>query len=79
QDFAASNSNPFLTGVVYDDNLVTDDDFYTVGEGIGGVTVTAVDTTNASNTFTTSTLTAGGYHMELPSGTYNITFSGDLD
>ncbi|MDR9403806.1 MAG: Hint domain-containing protein [Halothece sp. Uz-M2-17] len=79
QDFAASNSNPFLTGVVYDDNLVTDDDFYTVGEGIGGVTVTAVDTTNASNTFTTSTLTAGGYHIELPSGTYNITFSGDLD
>ena len=80
QNFAYSAaSGPFLTGVAYTD-AVTDDDFYTVGEGLGGITVTAVDTTNSSNTFTTTTLPAGGYQIDLlPNRTYEVTFTGDLD
>ncbi|NET29942.1 cadherin domain-containing protein [Okeania sp. SIO1I7] len=80
QNFAYSAaSGPFITGVAYTD-AVTDDDFYTVGEGIGGITVTAVDTTNSDNTFTTTTWESGGYSLDVdPNATYDVTFSGDLD
>ncbi|MGF1492105.1 MAG: CAP domain-containing protein [Microcoleaceae cyanobacterium] len=80
QDFAySSNGGPFLTGVAYTD-AVTDDDFYTVGEGIGGIQITAVDLTNNSNTFTTTTWNSGGYSLDVaPNKTYRVTFSGDLD
>ncbi|MGB7274298.1 MAG: CAP domain-containing protein, partial [Geitlerinemataceae cyanobacterium] len=79
QDFAySSNRGPFLTGVAYTD-AVTDDDFYTVGEGLGGVTVTAVDTSNPSNTASTTTWSSGGYTLELSTGNYNVTFSGDFN
>jgi serralysin len=69
------NSNPFLTGVVYTDK-VTNDDFYTVGEGLGGITITAVGN---GQTFTTKSMTAGGYGLRLGAGTYNVTFSGDFN
>ncbi len=80
QDFAYTGaSGPFITGVAYTD-AVTDDDFYTVGEGISGITVTAVDTANSANTFTTTTWDAGGYSLDVnPNATYDVTFSGDLD
>ncbi|WP_293086220.1 cadherin domain-containing protein, partial [Okeania sp. SIO3B5] len=80
QDFAYSAAGgPFITGVAYTD-AVTDDDFYTVGEGIGGITVTAVDTANSANTFTTTTWNSGGYSLDVdPNATYDVTFSGDLD
>ncbi|GGA41024.1 cadherin domain-containing protein [Okeania sp. KiyG1] len=80
QNFAYSAaSGPFITGVAYTD-AVTDDDFYTVGEGIGGITVTAVDTENSANTFTTTTWESGGYSLDVdPNATYDVTFSGDLD
>ncbi|NET29944.1 cadherin domain-containing protein, partial [Okeania sp. SIO1I7] len=80
QNFAYSGaSGPFITGVVYTDG-VTDDDFYTVGEGIGGITVTAVDTANGANTFTTTTWDSGGYSLDVEENvTYDVTFSGDLD
>ncbi|MDJ0554022.1 MAG: CAP domain-containing protein [Microcoleaceae cyanobacterium MO_207.B10] len=75
QDFAYSDAqSQFLTGVTYTD-AVTTDNFYTVGEGIGGITVQAVDTNNASNIFTTETWGSGGYSLELPAGTYDVTFS----
>lgn len=74
-----SGGNPFITGVAYTDGI-TDDDFYTVGEGLGGITVTAVDIANSANTFTTTTWSAGGYSIEVtPNATYNISFSGDFD
>ncbi len=80
QNFAYSaDKGPFITGVAYTD-AVTDDDFYTVGEGIAGITVTAVDTANSANTFTTTTWNAGGYSLDVdPNATYDVTFSGDLD
>ena len=78
QDFGFVNgSNSFLTGVVYDDNSVTDDDFYTVGEGLGGITVQAVD--SLEQTFETTTYGSGGYQLQLPADTYTVSFIGDLD
>ncbi|NQT89205.1 LEPR-XLL domain-containing protein, partial [bacterium] len=44
QDFAYSSyvgTSRFLTGVAYDDDAVLDDDFYTPGEGLGGVLIRA--------------------------------------
>jgi Ca2+-binding RTX toxin-like protein len=77
QDFGtdATNSNAFLTGVVYTD-AVTNDDFYTVGEGLGNITITAVGN---GQTFTGNSMTAGGYSLRLAAGTYSVTFSGDFN
>ncbi len=72
ENFAKSGSDIFLTGVAYDDSVI-EDDFYTVDEGLGGIEVTAIDTAN--NSYTTDTMTAGGYQMALPSGTYDVSFS----
>ncbi|NEP82450.1 MAG: hypothetical protein F6K39_32465 [Okeania sp. SIO3B3] len=80
QNFAYSAaSGPFITGVAYTDEI-NNDDFYTVGEGIGGITVTAVDIDNSANTFTTTTWESGGYSLDVAKkATYDVTFSGDLD
>lgn len=68
----------YLTGVVIDDE--DGDDFYDMGEGQGGVRITAIDENNADNVFTTSTWGAGGYTLALPPGTYRVVFEGgDLD
>ncbi|MEM8830223.1 MAG: CAP domain-containing protein [Cyanobacteria bacterium P01_G01_bin.19] len=72
QNFARSGTDVFLTGVAYDD-LVTDDDFYTVGEGLSGIEVAATNTSNG-NSYSTDTMNAGGYQMVLPPGTYNVGF-----
>ena len=80
QNFAYSvASGPFITGVAYTD-AVKDDNFYTVGEGISGIIVTAVNTNNSNNIFTTTTWDAGGYSLDVdPNQTYDVTFSGDLN
>jgi len=65
---SAGDSNSFLTGVVYNDN--NHNNQYAVGEGLGGVTVTA------SNGASTTTFASGGYSLELAPGTYTVTFSG---
>ena len=72
EDFAKSGSNIFLTGVAFDDR--DGDQFYDLGEGFGGLTVTAVSTTGAY--YAKSTMDAGGYDLVLSSGTYTVTFSG---
>ena len=66
----------YLTGVVIDD---TDgDEFYDIGEGQGGVRITAID--QDDNVYTTSTWDSGGYTLALPAGTYRVVFEGgDLD
>jgi len=74
QDFGTRGGEAFLTGVAYDDRDVRDDDFYTPGEGIGGVTVTA--TAGGGSTYTTATSAAGGYALRVPDGTYTLTASG---
>ena len=61
----------YLTGVVIEDG--DGDDFYDIGEGLGGVHVTAWDGTT---TFATETWAAGGYSLALASGTYDVLFEG---
>ncbi len=63
---------PQLLGVIIDD---TDgDQFYDIGEGLGGLTISA---TGAAGTFVTTSWSSGGYQMELPKGDYTVTISGD--
>ena len=73
EDFAKSGSDIFLTGVAFDDS-VQDDDFYTVGEGLADIEVTAVRQSDNSS-FTTTTMTSGGYQLALDAGTYEVSFS----
>lgn len=65
----ASVTEAWLLGVAFQD--FDDDDFYSVGEGLGDVTVNI-----SSSTFNTSVQTglAGGYQTLLPQGTYNVDF-----
>ena len=72
QNFAMSGTTVFLTGVSMDDK--DGDRFYDIGEGLGGLTVTAVSSTGAQ--YTTTTQVAGGYSLGLAAGTYSVTFSG---
>jgi serralysin len=70
EDFARSGTGSFLTGVAYTDK--NGDHAYDPGEGLGGLTVDAV---NAAGThFTTTTLDAGGYNLPLTPGSYSVTF-----
>ena len=67
--------NTYLTGVVIEDD--DGDQFYDLGEGQGGVRVTAF---RGDDVFTTATWDAGGYSLALPSGTFRVVFEGgDLD
>lgn len=62
-----------LLGVVYDDPARNG---YNIGEGLGSVTITAVGAGSGGQTFTTTSMTAGGWQLDLPAGTYTVTFSG---
>ena len=66
---ADGDSNSFVTGVVFND--ANGNGQYAVGEGLGGVTVTA-----SNGESTTTTFGSGGYSLELAPGSYNVTFSG---
>jgi serralysin len=72
QNFALTRTNPFLTGVAFDDR--DGDRFYDPGEGLGGIAVTAVSGTGQR--YTTTTTASGGYDLALPAGSYAVTFSG---
>ncbi|MDA0809310.1 MAG: CAP domain-containing protein [Planctomycetota bacterium] len=63
--------NPAVVGVVYDD--LNADGFYNAGEGLSGVTI---ELSGTNGTFTTTSLSAGGYQVKVPSGTYTATASG---
>lgn len=73
QDFGvrSGQGNPWLLGTLWKDN--NSNGYYTAGEGLGGATVKIVGT---GGTFTTSSLTAGAYQVQVPAGTYTITVSG---
>lgn len=75
EDFAVSGTSVFLTGVVYDDGRVKADRFYTPGEGLGGVTMAAVNHADGQR-ITAKTWASGGYSLPLPAGTYTVTASG---
>lgn len=74
QDFAKTASPPFFTGVVYSDGVAADR-FYTPGEGLGGITVTAVRD-GGGQTYTTTTWASGGFSLGLPKGRYSFLVSG---
>lgn len=77
QDFGRrfNQGNSFLLGAVFAD---TSTDGYSLGEGLGGVSITAVagNGTPGAQTFTTTSMSAGGWQMQVPAGTYAVTFSG---
>jgi hypothetical protein len=65
----------YLTGVVIEDE--DGDEFYDIGEGQGGVQITAY---NGDEAYGTATWESGGYTLALPVGTYRVVFEGgDLD
>lgn len=67
-------TTPFtLVGVVIDDK--DNDDFYDIGEGKGGISISAADAAG-SVIASTSTWGSGGYSLSLPAGKYDVTFSG---
>jgi len=63
--------NPWLLGVAFAD--ADFDNFYDSGEGLGNVNV---NITGSNGSFSTRTMTAGGYQMQVPPGNYTVTFSG---
>ncbi len=74
QDFAATTTKPFLTGVAFDDQ--DSDKDYDINEGLGGLTVKAQN--NVTGTlYTTQTGPGGGYALELNSGNYTVSFIGN--
>ena len=69
EDFG-DNSKTFVLGVVYDDKNTNN--FYDMGEGMGGVTITV-----SGASFTAVTSTSGGYAIPYSgSGTITVTASG---
>ncbi|MEY2832366.1 MAG: hypothetical protein RLZZ574_1624, partial [Cyanobacteriota bacterium] len=73
QNFAKSGSDVFLTGVTYND-LVSEDEFYTIGEGLAEIKITAVRQSD-NTSYSTFSMMAGGYQMALLAGTYDVSFS----
>jgi uncharacterized protein YkwD len=68
EDFGTKNAAVrLLTGVTYND-IVVNDDFYTIGEARANVTVTAGGSTLSN--------AAGGYSLATGSGVQDVTFSG---
>jgi Ca2+-binding RTX toxin-like protein len=62
--------NSYFLGTVWND--ANKDGQYNAGEGIGGATITM---TGAAGTFSTTSMTAGGYQLRVPAGTYNVVAS----
>ncbi len=71
EDFgAAANTGPFLLGVVYND--MNHNNFYDIGEGIAGVTITT-----SSGSYYAVSSSSGGYAIPIgTSGTITVTASG---
>jgi RTX calcium-binding nonapeptide repeat (4 copies)/Cysteine-rich secretory protein family/Calx-beta domain len=73
-NFAKSGSSNFIGGVSYSDSLVNDD-FYSIGEGVGGRTVQLFNGTTLLDS--TTTQAAGAYALDANfSGQVEIVFSG---
>ena len=62
------SSTPFITGVAYYD--IDGDQFYGLGEGLGGLSVTATGLSTSA-----VTATSGGYTLPAANGNYQVVFS----
>src|SRR4051812_38864850 len=73
---ATATGGSILTGVAFSD--ATNNDFYDVGEGLAGITVSATPSQGGSGgtAASTTTFSSGGYSLPLAVGTYDVTFSG---
>lgn len=60
-----------VVGAVFEDRNASN--WYEAGEGLGNVQIVF---SNAAGSFTTQSLGAGGYQVELPAGTYTATATG---
>lgn len=74
EKFANRSGNSFITGVAFSDHVINDN-FYSVGEQLGGVTISAQRTTGGAPLVTT-TGPSGGYSLQAAAGTYVVTASG---
>ncbi|MCA9092272.1 MAG: hypothetical protein KDA68_02200 [Planctomycetaceae bacterium] len=71
QDFGARSIWPQMVGVIYND--INGNSRYDSGEGLSNVNITI---TGANGTFTTTSMTAGGWQKDVPAGTYKVVVSG---
>lgn len=60
-----------VLGVVFDD--ADGDDFYDIGEGLGGVDIIIF---GENGTFVTASWESGGYQLVVPDGVYTVIFDG---
>jgi hypothetical protein len=73
-DFAYTAGNAFLTGVIYRDD--DSNQFYSpTGEGYGNIEIRAWNTTTGV-IYETTSFSTGGYTLQVPAGTYNLTMGG---
>ena len=63
---------PQILGVVYEDG--NGNGIYDPGEGFGDYDITVVE--RSGQTYTTKTLTAGGYQLTVPRGIYEVRVNG---
>lgn len=74
-DFAFNGSSSLLTGVAYNDTT-TANNFYTPGEGLANLTITATRI-GVGDVFTTTTFAgSGAYNLVLPAGKHVVAISG---
>ncbi len=66
-----SSAQKMAVGAIFEDR--NDTGWYEAGEGIGGVQVVFE---GSAGRFTTTSMSAGGYQIVLPAGTYSVTASG---
>jgi len=72
--FASRSGNVFLTGVAFSDQS-DGDDFFSAGEGLEGVTISATGRSRGT-TYTTVTGSTGAYSLQVAADTYDLTASG---
>ena len=72
--FGSRGGDYFITGVAISDQVLANN-FYEIGEGLGGVTITAVREEDGQ-TFTDVTGVSGGYGLQVPAGVYTVTAMG---
>ncbi|WP_164102280.1 dockerin type I domain-containing protein [Candidatus Laterigemmans baculatus] len=76
ENYGSRSGNSFITGVAYSDQEV-EDEFYSVGEGWGDVTISAVEQ-SSGRSYSTQTGPSGGYSLQVPNGVYTVLVGEEL-